>query len=74
VLGAYFFGLIPLVFLSCFYWQFSLVIIPLILIYFYAKQYFNKWIDGYTGDCLGALEQAAELLTLLSFLAIWKFI
>ncbi len=74
VLGAYVFGLSPLAVLCSFYWQFSLAIIPLILIYLYAKAYFNKWLNGYTGDCLGALEQAAELLTLLSFLAIWKFI
>jgi rhodanese-related sulfurtransferase len=34
---------------------------------------FQKWIDGYTGDCLGAVEQLAECLILITFLALWKF-
>jgi adenosylcobinamide-GDP ribazoletransferase len=73
IVGAYFFGLLPLAVLSSFYWQFALVIIPLFALYFFSKRYFNKWIDGYTGDCLGAVEQMAELLILLSFLIQWKF-
>ena len=73
IIGAYFFGLLPLVVLSGFYWHLSLVIVPLFALYFFSKRYFNKWIDGYTGDCLGAVEQMAELLTLLAFLALWKF-
>lgn len=73
IVGAYFFGLLPLVALSSLHWQFALVIAPMFGLYFFAKRYFNKWIDGYTGDCLGAVEQMAELLTLLSFLALEKF-
>jgi adenosylcobinamide-GDP ribazoletransferase len=71
IMGAYFFGLLPLAVLCVFYWQFSVVLLPLIALYFYSKRYFNKWIDGYTGDCLGAVEQVAECVCLLSFLAVW---
>ena len=73
ILGAYFFGLLPLVGLCVLQWKFCFVIIPLAMLYYYSKGYFNKWIDGYTGDCLGAVEQMAECVCLLSFLALWKF-
>jgi len=73
IFGAYFFGLIPLLVLCIFQWQFCFVISPLFLLYFFSKRYFNKWIDGYTGDCLGAVEQTAECVCLLTFLALWKF-
>ncbi len=73
IMGAYFFGLLPLVVLSFFHWQFVAVVFPLGILYFYSKRYFNKWIDGYTGDCLGTVEQLAECVCLLTFLAVWKF-
>jgi adenosylcobinamide-GDP ribazoletransferase len=73
VLGAYFFGLLPLVGLCWFNWQFALAVLPLGVLYWRSKRYFTKWIDGYTGDCLGAVEQLAECVCLLSFLAIWRF-
>jgi adenosylcobinamide-GDP ribazoletransferase len=72
--GAYIFGLIPLVVLCIIQWKFCFVIIPLTLLYYFSNRYFNKWIDGYTGDCLGAVEQIAECVCLLTFLALWKFI
>jgi adenosylcobinamide-GDP ribazoletransferase len=74
IIGAYFFGLLPLCLLATYHWQYLLVLLPLTILYFYSKNYFNKWIDGYTGDCLGAVEQLAECLCILSFAAIWKFI
>jgi adenosylcobinamide-GDP ribazoletransferase len=74
IIGAYFFGLVPLITLCLFQWQFLIVILLLFLLYFYSKRYFNKWIDGFTGDCLGAVEQIAECICLLTFLALWKFI
>jgi len=73
IIGAYFFGLLPLFVLCFFHWQFVLVVLPLFLLYFYSRRYFNKWIDGYTGDCLGAVEQMAECVCLLTFSALWKF-
>jgi adenosylcobinamide-GDP ribazoletransferase len=74
IIGAYIFGLLPLSLLCIFHWQFAIVLLPLTVLYFYAKNYFNKWLGGYTGDCLGAAEQVAECICILSFLAIWKFI
>lgn len=39
-----------------------LIIIPLIfLAYYLFSQYIKKWIGGYTGDCLGAMQQITEL-------------
>ena len=74
VLGAFFFGLMPFLFLSYFQWQFSLSIIPVIIARFFLARYFQKWIDGYTGDCLGATQQVCEIVFYLSIIGIWKFI
>lgn len=74
VIIAYLFGLIPLLIIIFIYsWLFILVLIPLFLLYFFSKRYFEKWIEGYTGDCLGAVEQIAEVLIVISFILIWKF-
>ncbi|WP_316822658.1 adenosylcobinamide-GDP ribazoletransferase [Pedobacter gandavensis] len=73
VLGAYLFGLSPLLILTYYYRPLIFVLLPLALLYFISQRYFNKWLDGYTGDCLGAVEQFAEVITLLTFLVLWKF-
>jgi len=73
ILGSYIFGLFPLLILTWFEWIFILVLVPLFLLYFFSKRYFEKWLDGYTGDCLGAVEQLAECVIILSFVALWKF-
>ena len=74
VWSAFFFGLMPLLFLSYFQWQFALAIIPVIIARFFLARYFQKWIDGYTGDCLGATQQVCEVVFYLSIIGIWKFI
>lgn len=74
IIGVYLFGLIPLMVLI---YQFPILIfclVPLLFLVVYFKYYLKKWIGGYTGDCLGAVEQIAEGLILLSILALWKFI
>lgn len=38
-----------------------------------AAQYFKKYIGGYTGDCLGAIQQITEVLFYLCFLMIWNY-
>ena len=73
VLGAYVFGLLPLLVLGFYAWPLLGVVLPLGLLVFRAKVYFERWLGGYTGDCLGAVEQLAELICLLSFLVLWKF-
>ncbi|NLR94469.1 adenosylcobinamide-GDP ribazoletransferase [Flammeovirga agarivorans] len=71
IIGAYFFGITPLFLLG--QWHFFIVLLPLFVTYLYSKKYFEKWIDGYSGDCLGAVEQIAECVSLLTFISIWKF-
>jgi adenosylcobinamide-GDP ribazoletransferase len=74
VVGALFFGLLPLVIMSFFQWQFLLVLVPVFITRFFLARYFQKWIDGYTGDCLGATQQVCEVVFYLSIIGIWKFI
>ncbi|MEO1409269.1 MAG: adenosylcobinamide-GDP ribazoletransferase [Bacteroidota bacterium] len=40
----------------------------------YLGRIFQKNIGGYTGDCLGATQQVAEVLFYLAILALWKYI
>lgn len=47
-----------------------LVIPPLVLLHLYLKYYFKKWIGGYTGDCLGATQQVAEVIIYLVVVAV----
>jgi adenosylcobinamide-GDP ribazoletransferase len=74
VVGASFFGLLPLVVLSFFQWQLLMALVPVFIARFFLARYFQKWIDGYTGDCLGATQQVCEVVFYLSIIAIWKFI
>lgn len=73
IMGAYFFGLLPLMAICLFHLKYALVLIPLLLLVLFSKKYFEKWIHGYTGDCLGAVEQLAECIILLSYVVLWKF-
>ncbi len=69
-LTATIFGITPLsiwAILTEKFWLFG-VFLPLFLLAFYLKNYFQKWIGGYTGDCLGATQQAAEVVLYLFFL------
>lgn len=74
VLGALIFGLLPIIILTYLQWQFILILVPVFLTRFFLARYFQKWIDGYTGDCLGATQQVCEVLFYLSVIIIWKFI
>ena len=74
IFGVYFFGILPLLCLIYLDFKFSFILIPLSLLYYFSKRYFEKWIEGYTGDCLGAVEQLAECICMLYYLAIWNYI
>lgn len=65
------FGLLPFVLLSP---EFLFILIPSGYITYELLKYFKKWIGGYTGDCLGAVQQVTELVFYLSALVIWKYI
>lgn len=74
IFGSFFFGLIPLLILSYFNFKFLLALIPVFIMRYFLARYFQKWIDGYTGDCLGATQQVCEVVYYFSILLIWKFI
>lgn len=74
VVGAFVFGLLPLILLAYFQWQFLLVLVPIFITRFFMARYFQKWIDGYTGDCLGATQQVCEVVFYISIIVLWKFI
>lgn len=74
VVGALLFGLLPLLVLLSNHAIIGLVVLPVFLARYFLARYFQKWIDGYTGDCLGATQQVCEVIFYLSLLAIWKFI
>lgn len=40
----------------------------------YLGWYFKKHIGGYTGDCLGTVQQVTEVIVYLGFLIVWKFL
>jgi adenosylcobinamide-GDP ribazoletransferase len=63
-------GILPLVF---FPWQFSLVILPAACTAYEMIKYFRKWIGGYTGDCLGAIQQVTELTIYLGWVIVWRY-
>jgi len=74
IFGSFFFGLFPLLVFSYFQYKFLLALIPVFITRYFLARYFQKWIDGYTGDCLGATQQVCEVVYYLSILLIWKFI
>ncbi len=49
------------------------VFIPVYAMKMYLASYYTKWINGYTGDCLGATQQVTEGIVYLTMLALWKF-
>jgi len=50
-----------------------LIIIPLYIQKLCMGEYFSRKIGGYTGDCLGAVQQVAELISYMSIIVIWRF-
>jgi adenosylcobinamide-GDP ribazoletransferase len=50
------------------------VMLPVILVRYFAGLYFKKWIGGYTGDCLGATQQICEIAFYVGCLLLWRFI
>ena len=62
---------IPFVFLP---WPFLGVILPMLYTTYKLSGYFKKWIGGYTGDCLGAIQQVTEIVFYLGFIIIRRYI
>ncbi|WP_313554232.1 adenosylcobinamide-GDP ribazoletransferase [Stutzerimonas nitrititolerans] len=53
---------------------FWLAVLPLIALRLWFARWLRKWIGGFTGDCLGALQQLSELTFLLGVLALCRFV
>lgn len=66
------FGLGPLLALVAYtgLWIYLTFLIPLALVRWRLIRFFNKWLGGYTGDCLGATQQLAEVVVYLSFVSL----
>lgn len=52
------------------YWQIIGILLVLVPLKLYLRYFFIKWIDGYTGDCLGASQQVSEVCIYLYVIAI----
>lgn len=72
---AIFFGVLPVFGLALSFGQPLLlaVILFLGLITTLMARYFRKWIGGYTGDCLGAIQQVCEVAFYFFIVVLWKF-
>jgi adenosylcobinamide-GDP ribazoletransferase len=64
-------ALLPLLFLPHFVW---LALIPVAVARIWLARYFNKWIGGYTGDCLGATQQVCEITFYAAVVAIYSML
>lgn len=63
-------ALVPYAFLS---WPFWLTILPALYATYELNRYFRRRIGGYTGDCLGAIQQVTELVIYLGFIIVWRY-
>jgi len=61
-------GIVPLALLGN--TKFFLILIPVFLCKILLGRYFNKWIGGFTGDCIGATQQVCEIVFYLSYMVI----
>jgi adenosylcobinamide-GDP ribazoletransferase len=63
-------ALAPFVFLP---WPYLLILVPVLYSTYELNRYFKRWIGGYTGDCLGAIQQVTELVIYLGFIIVWRY-
>ncbi|MET7253852.1 adenosylcobinamide-GDP ribazoletransferase [Dyadobacter fermentans] len=70
------FGILPLFGMVVYLRQLQLLagILVLGLVTILLSRYFKKWIGGYTGDCLGAIQQVCEVAFYFFVVVLWKFI
>ncbi|TRX70994.1 adenosylcobinamide-GDP ribazoletransferase [Carboxylicivirga sp. M1479] len=51
-----------------------LILIPTFITKYCLERYFKKWIGGYTGDCLGTIQQVTEQVIYLAILALAGYV
>ncbi len=73
--GALFFAFVPI---GLFFFFVSFLFVFAVVTAYISKvvmgAYFKKHLGGYTGDCLGATQQVAELICYLTLIVIWNYI
>lgn len=65
------FGVVPILLLG---WKGLGLLVIIVLAEQCTARYFSRRIGGFTGDCLGAMQQICETIFYLSLLGLWKFI
>lgn len=65
-------GAVPLLFLQS-VWLVVVTSIMLVGLKRMLSSYFTRCIGGYTGDCLGAVQQISELIIYFNIVLIWNF-
>lgn len=55
-------------------WKYLLILPVIFCVQFFMVSYFKKHIGGYTGDCLGAIQQVTEVTGYLTGIIIWNYI
>jgi adenosylcobinamide-GDP ribazoletransferase len=71
------FGLVPFLGVMFYLHNYTLIlVIPALFIgRLYLVRLMTRWLGGYTGDCLGAVQQVSETIIYLSFCILtWKYI
>lgn len=53
--------------------EYLLLITPLPLICWMIMRFFKHWIGGYTGDCLGAMQQISEIIVYMSIIVLLRY-
>jgi adenosylcobinamide-GDP ribazoletransferase len=66
------FGLLPIILTRDL--RFLLLLLPILLVQYFMSLYFRKKIGGYTGDCLGAIQQGSEIAVYLVWIVCGKFL
>lgn len=55
-------------------WHYLLALLPMYLVRTAMLRYFTRWIGGYTGDCLGAIQQVTEIVFYLCFMPLARWV
>ncbi len=64
-------GLAPFALLP---WYFPVVVVPALVCTYGMYRWFFKWIGGYTGDCLGAVQQVTEITVYFGCILLWRYL
>jgi adenosylcobinamide-GDP ribazoletransferase len=55
-------------------WIDAVILVPSLAVAFFMYRWFFKWIGGYTGDCLGAIQQVTEIVIYLACIIVWNYL